>query len=62
MRFAGAHIISFSHLVDNLNEERQKGEYMVSSSLLLLTQAWHRSGEELVDEDVDPRKICRINK
>jgi hypothetical protein len=29
MRSAGAHVISLQHLVDNSNEERQKGEYMV---------------------------------
>jgi hypothetical protein len=29
MRSAEAHVISLQHLVDNSNEERQKGEYMV---------------------------------
>jgi hypothetical protein len=29
MKSAGAHVISLQHLVDNSNEERQKGEYLV---------------------------------
>ncbi len=35
MKSAEAHVISLQHLVDNLNEERQKGEYMVCVMLAI---------------------------
>ena len=35
MKSAKAHVISLQHLVDNLNEERQKGEYMVCVMLAI---------------------------
>jgi hypothetical protein len=62
MRSAEAHVISLQHLVDNSNEERQKGEYMYVSSLLLLTQAQHRQGEEPMDNTADRSKTRHINE
>jgi hypothetical protein len=35
MKSAEAHVISLQHLVDSLNEERQKGEYMVCVMLAI---------------------------
>jgi hypothetical protein len=63
MRSAGAHVISLQHLVDNSNEERQKGEYMVCV-ILAITNAGtaQTSGGEPMDDTADPSKTRHIIK